>query len=96
VARSCADLGYLACERLDYSSAHTWFTDALRAFRAIDHACGIIHVIEGFAVIAAMTGQSDRALVLGGAAVALRNATHTAGRRREESLGRARARSRQG
>ena len=86
VARSCADLGYLACEQLDYASAHAWFTDALRAFRAIGHARGIIHVIDGLGVVAAMTGHNDRALVLGAAAAALRRATGTAGRRREQPL----------
>jgi tetratricopeptide (TPR) repeat protein len=72
MARSCADLGFLACEQHDHAAARAWFTEALRSFRAVEHRRGIIHAIEGFAVAAALAGDTERALVLGGAAAALR------------------------
>jgi predicted ATPase len=86
MARSCADLGFLACEQHDYGAARDWFTEALRTFRALDHRRGIFDVIEGFAVAAALAGQTERALVLGGAASALRKTVKAARRQREETL----------
>ncbi len=73
-ARSCADLGYLACEQHDYAAAYDWLCDALRICRTLEHGRGVIHVLEGFAVLAARQGHAERALTLGGAAAALRRA----------------------
>jgi predicted ATPase len=86
MARSCADLGFLACEQGDSAAARAWFTEALRPFRALDHRRGIIHVIEGFAVAAALAGETERAIVLGGAAAALRRTAKAARRQREATL----------
>ena len=83
---SCADPGYLACERHDYAAARTWFTDALHTFGTIDHQRGIAYVLEGLAVLAALEGDGERALMLGGAAATLRKTARTAGRQREEAL----------
>ena len=85
-ARSCADLGFLACEQHDHPAARVWFTEALHTFRALDHRRGIIHTIEGFAVAAALAGEAERALLLGGAAAALRKTVKAARRQREATL----------
>ena len=86
VARSCADLGFLACEQHDHAAARAWFAEALRTFRAVEHRRGIIHAIEGFAVAAALSGETERALVLGGAAAALRKTVKVARRQRDATL----------
>jgi predicted ATPase len=86
VARSCADLGFLACERHDHAAARAWFTEALRSFRAVEHRRGIIHAIEGLAVAAALAGETERALVLGGAAEALRKTVQAARRQSDATL----------
>jgi tetratricopeptide (TPR) repeat protein len=85
-ARSCADLGFLACEQHDHPAARAWFTEALQVFRALDHRRGILHTIEGFAVAAALAGEAERALLLGGAAAALRKSVKAARHQREATL----------
>jgi predicted ATPase len=86
VARSCADLGFLACDQGDHTAAHHWFTEALRTFRALGHLRGIIHAIEGFAVLSAITGAPERALVLGAAIAVFRRQVKAAARQHEEEL----------
>jgi tetratricopeptide (TPR) repeat protein len=86
VARSCADLGFLACDQSDHAAARHWFTEALRTFRALGHLRGIIHAIEGFAVLSAITGAPERALVLGGAMAVFRTQVKAAARQHEEEL----------
>lgn len=85
-ARSCADLGFLACDQDDLAAARQCFSEALRTFRALGHLRGIIHAIEGFAVLSALAGAPDRALVLGGAMAVFRRQVKAAARQREEAL----------
>ena len=47
-ARSCANLGYLACEQHDYAAAYSWLAEALRICQALEHRHGMIDAIEGF------------------------------------------------
>jgi hypothetical protein len=74
-ARSCADLGYLACNQHDYAGARARFAEALRICQALGHSYGIITVIEGFAVLAALQDDAERSLTLFGAAARLRKTT---------------------
>jgi predicted ATPase len=86
VARSCADLGFLACDQGDPAAAHRSFTEALHTFHALGHLRGIIHSIEGFTVLSALTRTPERALVLGGAMAVFRKQVKAAARHHEESL----------
>jgi hypothetical protein len=85
-ARSCADLGYLACEQHDYAGAYEWLAEALRICHALEHGRGIIHAIEGFAVLAALQGNAERALTLGSAAAAMRKIISVPRRQRVQAL----------
>jgi predicted ATPase/DNA-binding winged helix-turn-helix (wHTH) protein len=85
-ARSCVDLGYLACEQHDYVAADDWLAEALRICQALEHRRGIIQAIEGFAVLAALQGHAERALMLGGAAAALRKNANVPTPKRVQAL----------
>jgi predicted ATPase len=85
-ARSCADLGYLACEQHDYVAAHEWLAEALQICQALEHGRGMINAIEGFALLAALQGNVERALTLGGAAAAVRKTTSVRTSKRIQAL----------
>jgi predicted ATPase len=85
VARSCADLGFLACEQRD-PAARRWFTEALCTFRALGHLRGVILAMEGFAVLTALAGAPERALILGGAMAVFRKQVKAGAHQREEAL----------
>jgi predicted ATPase len=85
-ARSSADLGYLACEQQDYGAARHWLSEALQICQELKQGRGMIHVLEGFAVLAACQGHSERALTLGGAAAALRQTASVATSTRMRAL----------
>jgi predicted ATPase len=72
IARSSTDLGYLACEQQDYRTARQWLSDALQICHELEQGVGMIHALEGFVVLAACQGDTERAVTLGGAAAALR------------------------
>jgi predicted ATPase len=71
-ARSLADLASLAGAQGDCETARRCYGQALGFFRDLGHNTGIATVLEGFAVLAAREGDSRRALIVAGAAGALR------------------------
>jgi predicted ATPase len=73
-ARSSADLAYLACESGDLEAAHALYEDALTAFLHLGHKRGLARALEGFACLAQREQNPERALILAGAAVAIRRA----------------------
>ena len=74
LARSSADLGYLVCEIGQADRAQALFERALREFVGLGHKRGIARVLEGYACLAQLLGHHERALVLAGAAEAVRQA----------------------
>ena len=74
LARSSADLGYLVCEIGQADRARALFERALREFVGLGHKRGIARVLEGYACLAQLLGHHARALVLVGAAEAVRQA----------------------
>jgi predicted ATPase len=85
-ARSCADLGYLACEQHEYGAAHGWLAEALRICHTLEHGRGIVDAIEGFAILAMHQGDAARALTLGGAAAALRKTMNAPANKGNQTL----------
>ena len=85
MARSAADLGYLACDQNDSVTAHSLFEEALAIFLELKHKRGIAKVLEGFAYLAAHQHNPERALRLVGAASFLRQTIGAPRRRGEET-----------
>lgn len=77
IARSCYLLGHVMLARDLHPQAVAHFTEALTILRESGDAI-IVHVLEGFACVAAAQGQAGRALLLSEAAVALRRVTKMA------------------
>jgi predicted ATPase/DNA-binding SARP family transcriptional activator len=77
IARSCYLLGHVNLTRNLHSQAVAHFNGALTILRESGDAI-IVHVLEGFACVAAAQGQAGRALLLSEAAVALRRVTKMA------------------
>jgi predicted ATPase len=84
-ARSSADLGHVTSEMGDHRAAHTLFIRALAMFLDLDHKRGIARVLEGLAYLAQRQQDFDRALMLAGAAVAVRHAFGAAPRLSEKA-----------
>jgi tetratricopeptide (TPR) repeat protein len=74
VARSAIDLGLLSCEEGDIAAAHALFGEALDTFERLDQGLGVAIALEAFACAALLDGDRDRALMLAGAAAAVRRA----------------------
>jgi predicted ATPase len=74
LARSLADLGYLVCEIGEPDRAPTLLERALQEFIRLGHRRSIANVLEGFAYQAQCQRGHERALVLTGAAEAVRRA----------------------
>jgi predicted ATPase len=72
VAGSLGDLGNLAREQGEFADAHLLYRESLEAFQALDHRRGIARLLDCFAGSAAAQSQPERALLLAGAAAALR------------------------
>ncbi|HSD71175.1 MAG TPA: tetratricopeptide repeat protein, partial [Thermoanaerobaculia bacterium] len=85
-ALALADLGNLARERGDLSSARSLYRDSLRIFQELDYKRGVAQVLESFACAAADHGEAKKALVLAGAAAALRHALGTPLRSSEQAV----------
>lgn len=75
VARSLTDLGQLLLRNGDVENARALFLKALGIFTELDHKRGVSRLLEGCACVAAGAGESERALILAGAAEAVRRST---------------------
>jgi predicted ATPase/predicted negative regulator of RcsB-dependent stress response len=75
-ALALLDLGNLARDRADFATARELYRDSLQIFRDLDFKRGSAQVLESFALTAADQDEARPALVLAGAAAALR---HSAG-----------------
>jgi tetratricopeptide (TPR) repeat protein len=84
LARSACDLGHLACEEGSNDSARAFFKNALIVFRELEHKRGMAAALEGLARLAHQEAESARALMLVGAAAALRRATGAVGRSEQD------------
>ena len=67
-ARSLADLGTIACELGEHSSAFANFRESLEIFSSLEHRRGVARVLEGLACYALAREDSRRALRLVAAA----------------------------
>jgi len=65
-------LGFAALGQGDYPAARAFLEESLALQLEMEHRLGIAQALEGFAGVAAQTGQPDRAARLFGAAEALR------------------------
>jgi predicted ATPase/DNA-binding winged helix-turn-helix (wHTH) protein len=72
IARSLNDLAHVAGEEGDPSLAEVLLKQSLQLFLSLGHKRGVAKTLEGLAWVAAKQGHSNRALVLGGFATALR------------------------
>jgi predicted ATPase len=72
IAGTLGDLGTLACDHADYAGARTFYEESLRIFQELEHKRGIARLLDCFAGCAAAGRQPERALLLAGAAAALR------------------------
>jgi hypothetical protein len=72
IAGTLADLGGLARQQKDYSTAHSLYRESITLFREMQHKRGIARLLECFACTAAAQENSERSLRLAGAAAALR------------------------
>lgn len=72
IAGTLADLGTLAREQQDCSTAHSLYWESLKIFQELQHKRGIARLLECFACLAAVQLQAERSLRLAGAAAALR------------------------
>jgi len=77
IAGVLADMGNLARERADFARARALYGQSLGIFRDLAHKRGIARLLDGFACCAAGEARPDAALVLAGAAAALRQALGT-------------------
>ena len=78
IAGTLADMGNLARDREDFARAQALYGESLGIFRDLAHKRGIARLLDGFACCAAGEGRPDSALMLAGAAAALRQALGTA------------------
>jgi predicted ATPase/DNA-binding CsgD family transcriptional regulator/DNA-binding XRE family transcriptional regulator len=78
IGRQLFSLGHVALETGQLRDARAQFAESLTIFAALDYKYGIAYVLEGLADVAALEGESQRALWLGGAAAALRESTGAA------------------
>lgn len=76
LARTWGDMGHLAIARGQFDPAAGLFRDALRAFERLDYRRGVATTIEGCARLSAARGDAAQALVLAGAAEAVRRSVH--------------------
>jgi hypothetical protein len=74
MARSYADLGFVACEQGELVAARTLFVDALETLLTLGHTRGMARVFEGMACLAVETEDYERAVTLAGVASGLRDA----------------------
>ena len=72
-ARSLTDLASIDCEQGDHLAAHAAYREALEIFAGLGHRRDIARAIEGFACLALIQGQAERALNLAASAAHLRN-----------------------
>jgi tetratricopeptide (TPR) repeat protein len=72
LARTLVDLGSLACEQADPGSTRLLLGEALEIFLNLNHRRGIAKVLEVFAYLASIQHRFEHALLLAGAAEALR------------------------
>jgi hypothetical protein len=72
IAGTLADLGGLAREQKDYSTAHSLYRESVKLFQDLEHKRGIARLLECFASLAAAQQNAERSLRLAGAAAALR------------------------
>lgn len=75
VARSLTDLGQLLLRNGKVEPARALFLQALGIFTELDHKRGVSRLLEGCACVAACAGENERAIVLAGAAEAVRRST---------------------
>src|SRR5690606_5058885 len=75
VARTLTDLGQLLLRSDEIDAARALFLQALGIFTELDHKRGVSRLLEGCACVAACAGESERAIVLAGAAEAVRRRT---------------------
>lgn len=76
VARTWSDMGHVAIARGEHGTAAGLFRDALSAFERLDYRRGVATTIEGCARLAAARGEPAQAVVLAGAAEAVRRSVH--------------------
>ena len=74
VALAIDNLGLLACAQGDYAAAQSFHEQSLALFKEVGSKQGFIYSLEGLAAVAGARGQPARALILFGAAEALREA----------------------
>ena len=86
VARSLTDLGHLVLREGAVDEAGALFVQALGIFNALEHKRGVSRLLEGCACVAASAGDSERALVLAGAAEAVRRSTGMVARPADQLL----------
>jgi hypothetical protein len=72
IAGTLADLGSLAREQGDCTTARSLYRESIKIFQELDHKRGIARLLECFACSAAVQLQAERSLRLAGAAAALR------------------------
>jgi hypothetical protein len=72
IAGTLADLGGLAGEQGNYSTARSLYRESIKIFQELDHKRGIARLLECFACAAAVQLEAERAMRLAGAAAALR------------------------
>jgi hypothetical protein len=72
IASTLADLGSLAREQGDYSTARSLYSESIKLFKELDHKRGIARLLECSACSAAAQLEAERSLRLAGAAAALR------------------------
>jgi hypothetical protein len=72
IAGTLADLGNLAREQRDCSTAHSLHQESLRIFQELEHKRGIARLLECFASLAVVQLHPERSLRLAGTAAALR------------------------
>jgi tetratricopeptide (TPR) repeat protein len=72
IAATLGDLGNLTRDQADYAGARAFYEESLRIFQDLEHKRGVARLLECFAGCAAAERQAQRALLLAGAAAALR------------------------
>jgi predicted ATPase len=72
IAATLGDLGNLTRDQADYPGARAFYEESLGIFQDLEHRRGIARLLECFAGCAAAERQPERALLLAGAAAALR------------------------
>jgi predicted ATPase/DNA-binding CsgD family transcriptional regulator len=75
VATSAAWLGLIAIELGEFDKAHALLTSSLHVRLEHGDSFGVVFVLELYAMLAAASGQPDRAVLLEGAADAIRETT---------------------